>query len=160
MVGHFLESSPDLVKQMVADGHTVGNHTYHHPDMSAISDQASFGKEIGDVEAKYKEITGQEMTKYYRPPQGKYSTENLKMAQDLGYHTFFWSLAYVDWYADNQPTPEQAHREAARTDPSGGDRFAPQYIRYQRKYLRRTADEMGEYGLSFWNALRSVGKWK
>ena len=111
VVGHFLESSPDLVKQMVADGHTVGNHTYHHPDMSAISDQASFGKEIGDVEAKYKEITGQEMTKYYRPPQGKYSTENLKMAQDLGYHTFFWSLAYVDWYADNQPTPEQAYEK-------------------------------------------------
>ena len=79
--------------------------------MSAISDQASFGKEIGDVEAKYKEITGQEMTKYYRPPQGKYSTENLKMAQDLGYHTFFWSLAYVDWYADNQPTPEQAYEK-------------------------------------------------
>ena len=111
VVGHFLESSPDLVKQMVADGHTVGNHTYHHPDMSAISDQASFGKEIGDVEAKYKEITGQEMTKYYRPPQGKYSTENLKMAQDFGYHTFFWSLAYVDWYADNQPTPEQAYEK-------------------------------------------------
>ena len=61
-----------------------------------------------EVETLYREITGQEMTKYYRPPQGKYSTENLKMAQQLGYQTFFWSLAYVDRYQDQQPTKEEA----------------------------------------------------
>ena len=44
-----------------------------------------------------------------RPPQGKYSVENLKQAQALGYQTIFWSLAYVDWYVDNQPTAEQAY---------------------------------------------------
>ncbi len=50
------------------------------------------------------------MTKYYRPPQGKYSTENLAMAKkELGYKTFFWSLAYVDWNADAQPTEEEAY---------------------------------------------------
>ena len=48
------------------------------------------------------------MTKFYRPPQGKYSEANLKMANDMGYKTFFWSLAYVDWHTDNQPTKEQA----------------------------------------------------
>lgn len=48
------------------------------------------------------------MTKFYRPPQGKYSQENLKMAQELGYHTFFWSLAYVDWYEEDQPSREEA----------------------------------------------------
>lgn len=109
VVGYFLETSPDLVKRMVAEGHTVGNHTYHHPDMSSISDEESFAKELNDVAALYKEITGEEMVKYYRPPQGKYSTENLKMAQDLGYKTFFWSLAYVDWNEDDQPTEEEAY---------------------------------------------------
>lgn len=108
VVGHFLETAPDLVKRMVEEGHTVGNHTYHHPDMSSISNLASFQKEVDDTTALYQEITGQEMTKYYRPPQGKYSTENLKMAKELGYHTFFWSLAYVDWNVDSQPTKEQA----------------------------------------------------
>ena len=49
------------------------------------------------------------MIKLYRPPQGKYSTDNLSMAKELGYHTFFWSLAYVDWYQDNQPTAEEAY---------------------------------------------------
>ena len=108
VVGHFLETAPDLVKRMVEEGHTVGNHTYHHPDMSSISDLASFQKEVDDTAALYQEITGKEMTKYYRPPQGKYSTANLKMAKELGYHTFFWSLAYVDWNVDSQPTKEQA----------------------------------------------------
>lgn len=108
VVGHYLESAPELVKRMVEEGHTVGNHTYHHYDMSKISDRASFEKEMELVEKKYREITGQEMIKYYRPPQGKYSKENLKMAQELGYHTFFWSLAYVDWNQDAQPSHEEA----------------------------------------------------
>ncbi|MBQ2800537.1 MAG: polysaccharide deacetylase family protein [Lachnospiraceae bacterium] len=113
VVGHYLESSPDLIKRMVEEGHTVGNHTYTHPDMSAISSMDAFRKEIEDVENKYKEITGQDMVKFYRPPQGKYSMENLKMAQELGYHTFFWSLAYVDWYQDKQPSKEEAFEKLA-----------------------------------------------
>lgn len=111
VVGHYLESSPELVKRMLAEGHTVGNHTYNHPDMSSISSMDAFRKEMEDVEKKYKEITGQDMVKFYRPPQGKYSMENLKMAQELGYHTFFWSLAYVDWYQDKQPGKEEAFKK-------------------------------------------------
>ena len=108
VVGHYLESAPELVKRMAAEGHCVGNHTYHHPDMSKISDKASFQKEMDDVAKAYKEITGEELTMYYRPPQGKYSVENLAMAKELGYKTFFWSLAYVDWYQDKQPSKEEA----------------------------------------------------
>ncbi len=91
-----------------ADGHTVGNHTYHHPDMSKISDETSFRKEMDDTAALFKETTGMSMAMYYRPPQGKYSTANLQMAKDLGYSTFFWSLAYVDWNQDSQPSHEEA----------------------------------------------------
>jgi len=108
VVGHYLETAPELVKRMVAEGHVVGNHTYHHPDMSKISDLATFQKEMDDVRTLYQEVTGQEMIKYYRPPQGKYNQANLQMAKDLGYHTFFWSLAYVDWNVNDQPTREEA----------------------------------------------------
>lgn len=111
VVGHYLESAPDLVKRMLADGHTVGNHTYHHPDMSSISSLEQFRKEMDDAAALFEEITGQKMSMYYRPPQGKYSTENLKMAKELGYSTFFWSLAYVDWNQDSQPTHEEAFKK-------------------------------------------------
>ena len=109
LVGNYLETAPELVCRMVQEGHTVGNHTYHHPDMSAIGTADSFAAELSAVEAKYKEVTGQEMPKLYRPPQGKYSTDNLRMAESMGYTTLFWSLAYVDWYVNDQPTPEQAY---------------------------------------------------
>ena len=108
VVGNFISTSPELVKRMHEDGHIVGNHTYHHPDMSQISTKEAFEKELKDVESLYKEITGEDMVKYYRPPQGKYSTDNLQMAKDMGYHTFFWSLAYVDWYQDDQPSHDEA----------------------------------------------------
>lgn len=111
VVGHFLESAPEMVERMVAEGHTVGNHTYHHPDMSKISDKASFQKEMDEVRKLYREVTGEEMVMFYRPPQGKYSIANLQMAKDLGYSTFFWSLAYVDWNVDDQPSHEEAFRK-------------------------------------------------
>ena len=109
VVGHFLETAPELVKRMVTEGHTVGNHTYHHPDMSVIASSEKFQKELNDVRVLYKEITGEDMAMYYRPPQGKYNVKNLAMAKELGYKTFFWSLAYVDWKADAQPTHEAAY---------------------------------------------------
>lgn len=108
VVGPFVSEHPELIKRMVEEGHTVGNHTYSHPDMSKIASKEAFQKELGQVEDLYKEITGSPMTKYYRPPQGKYSEANLTMAKELGYKTFFWSLAYVDWYQDDQPTKEEA----------------------------------------------------
>ena len=111
VVGTLIKEKPEMIREIANAGHTVGNHTMTHPDMSGISTKEAFQKQLEDVEALYKEATGNEMTKFYRPPQGIYSTENLKMAKDLGYHTFFWSLAYVDWYQDNQPAKEEAFQK-------------------------------------------------
>lgn len=108
VVGNYISTAPDLVKRMVEEGHIVGNHTFHHPDMSQISDKASFEKELQQLETLYQECTGKEMQKFYRPPQGKYNEDNLQLAKELGYKTIFWSLAYVDWYTDNQPTHDEA----------------------------------------------------
>ena len=108
LVGNYMEKNPDLVRRMAREGHTVGNHTMHHYDMSKISDPAAFRKELEDLQALYRQITGQELPKYYRPPQGTYSRSNLEQAKALGYKTVFWSLAYVDWLTDDQPTAQQA----------------------------------------------------
>ena len=108
LVGNYMEKNGDLVRRMVEEGHIVGNHTMHHPDMSKLSDKASFSKELTDLENLFRQVTGKELPKYYRPPQGIYSEENLKMAQELGYKTVFWSLAYVDWQNDHQPSAEYA----------------------------------------------------
>lgn len=108
LVGSYIRQHPDLVRRMVAEGHTVGNHTMHHYDMSKISDPGAFRRELEDLEAIYQEVVGAPMEKYYRPPQGIYSEENLKQAQRLGYKTVFWSLAYVDWKQDSQPSRDAA----------------------------------------------------
>ena len=108
LVGNYIEKNADLVRRMVDEGHIVGNHTMHHYDMSKLSDRAAFAKELQDLEALFFETTGKELPKYYRPPQGVYSQDNLKMAKELGYQTVFWSLAYADWDNNAQPTKEFA----------------------------------------------------
>ena len=108
VVGNYIESSPDLLRRMAQEGHIVGNHTWSHPDMSAISDKAAFSEQLQKVRDAYQSCTGQEMPMYYRPPQGVYSEDNLRMAQELGYRTVFWSLAYVDWMTDKQPSEQEA----------------------------------------------------
>ena len=108
LVGNYLEKNGDLVRRMVEEGHIVGNHTMHHPDMSKLTTMDAFSKELKDLEDLFLETTGKALPRYYRPPQGIYSEENLKMAKELGYKTVFWSLAYQDWNNDAQPTKEQA----------------------------------------------------
>lgn len=107
VVGPYIRDYPDLVKRMVEEGHIVGNHSWHHPNMTQKS-QEEFAQELALVEEQFQETVGQEMEKFYRPPEGKFSDDNLQWAQDLGYCTVFWSLAYVDWNTENQPTAEQA----------------------------------------------------
>ena len=108
LVGNYIARNADLVRRMAQEGHVVGNHTMHHPDMSKLKDKEAFAKELQDLEALFLEKTGKPLPKYYRPPQGIYSEENLKLAKDLGYKTVFWSLAYVDWKNDSQPSKEEA----------------------------------------------------
>ena len=118
LVGNYIEKNADLVRRMVEDGHTVGNHTMHHPDMTKLTNEADFAKELTDLETLFEKTTGKKLPKFYRPPQGHYSEENLKMAQQLGYKTVLWSLAYADWNNDAQPTKEQAFSKLLpRTHP-------------------------------------------
>lgn len=111
VVGNFIKDNPDLIRRILADEHIIGNHTMTHPDLPQISSMDAFQKELQDVEELYTSLTGEAMTKFYRPPRGIYNTENLSMAKELGYSTFFWSLAYVDWIQDQQPSREEAFQK-------------------------------------------------
>lgn len=117
LVGHYLESSPEIVRRMVEQGHTVGNHTMNHKDMSNLNFDA-FKKEITDFEELYFDLIGKPLKKYYRPPSGTFSEQSLKYAKDLGYSTIFWSFAYCDWYVDDQPSQAFAiDKIISRTHP-------------------------------------------
>jgi len=119
LVGTYIKNNPELILRMVDEGHIVANHTMTHPNMSKITSKESFQKELSQVEEHYKTVTGKDLPKFYRPPEGIYSEANLKLAQELGYKTIFWSAAYKDW-EDNQPSKEEAFSKLIpRTHPGG-----------------------------------------
>ena len=118
LVGTYIKNNPELIKRMNDEGHIVANHTMSHPDMSKISTKEAFSKELSQVEEHYKAVTGNDIPRFYRPPKGIYSESNLKMAQELGYKTIFWSAAYKDWEDKNQPSKEEAFSKLIpRTHP-------------------------------------------
>ncbi|WP_334309499.1 delta-lactam-biosynthetic de-N-acetylase [Romboutsia sp.] len=118
VVESYIRNNPNLIKRMVKEGHLVCNHSKNHPSMAQITDFNKFKSELISVEDSYKEVTGKDMPKYFRPPMGKFSEQSLKYTQDLGYSSIFWSFAYVDWYNDKQPTHEYAKEKIySRTHP-------------------------------------------
>ncbi len=107
VVGPYIEENPELLMRMVNEGHNVGNHTFNHPDVTQISFE-ELSEEITSLETLFFETTGFQMSKFFRPPEGKFSSDSLKSTNELGYKTIFWSLAYRDWNPNDQPSKEYA----------------------------------------------------
>jgi peptidoglycan-N-acetylmuramic acid deacetylase len=104
----YILQNPDLIKRMVAEGHIVGNHSSKHPSMpSRTGDANAFNKEFEDVEKAFKEVTGTDMPKFFRPPMGEFSEKSLYMTQMLGYKSILWSFAHMDWDVNKQPSVEE-----------------------------------------------------
>jgi peptidoglycan-N-acetylmuramic acid deacetylase len=99
LTGHYVESATDIVKRMIKEGHEIGNHSYGHPNMSNLS-EARMKEEWQKFDRVLKEKTGIERTRYVRPPAGVFSESLLAYGNELGYRHMFWSIAFVDWYAD------------------------------------------------------------
>lgn len=149
LVGNYIEENPELVKRMVAEGHIVGNHTMHHPDMSAIADEEAFKKEITELEETYKTVVGKEIPKFYRPPQGKYSEANLQQAYRLGYTTLFWSLAYVDWLENDQPDETESINLLNKRIHPGAIVLLHSTSKTNSKILAQLIDDWKEQGHEF-----------
>lgn len=107
ILGNLIEKNADLVCRMFDEGHTVCNHTYSHKAMIGKS-KSEFENELIKLEKTCLEVTGHEISKYYRPPEGKFDEESLKYADELGYKTIFWSFAYADWDNTKQMSYEKA----------------------------------------------------
>ncbi len=107
VVGPYVKENTELLVRMVNEGHSVGSHTYNHPNVSELSYE-DLALELSQLEDEFHSATGSELSKYLRPPEGKFSNESLQNTKDLGYSTIFWSLAYKDWIQDAQPTIEEA----------------------------------------------------
>ncbi|MBB5148303.1 MULTISPECIES: delta-lactam-biosynthetic de-N-acetylase [Ureibacillus] len=110
LTGHYLTSASDLVKRMVKDGHTIGNHSDKHPNMARLSREGML-REWQNFDKKLKEITGINRTYYVRPPEGIFSTELLEVGNENGYTHIFWSIAFRDWDTDQKKGADYAYNE-------------------------------------------------
>ncbi|SDK34905.1 delta-lactam-biosynthetic de-N-acetylase [Sediminibacillus albus] len=110
VTGHYVESSPELVKRMAEEGHIVGNHSYYHPDFTTLSKQ-KLKKELDKLESAVAEITDQKSMQYVRPPKGTFNEQTIQWANELGYFHMFWSLAFVDWHTNNQKGWQSAYQQ-------------------------------------------------
>lgn len=102
ILGHVARKDGDVLKRMIEDGHLICNHTSNHIDVSTASKEEFLG-EIQALEGEYTKATGEKISMFFRPPEGKFSKQSLEWAKEAGYVTVFWSFAYYDW--DNQKQP-------------------------------------------------------
>ena len=109
----FIRDNVELTKRMKEEGHLVCNHTVTHPSMPSKSVKEQ-QEELLTCETYMTEATGYEMDLFFRPPRGEYSKRTLQVAKDLGYTTIFWSMAYLDYDVNNQPTPEHVIEHFAK----------------------------------------------
>ena len=111
ILGNLIKSNTELVIRMAEEGHMICNHTNSHKDMTRVASKDEFKAELESLETLYKEYTGKELSKYYRPPEGKFSRKTMEYANDLGYKTVFWSFAYADWDNNKQMSEDAAKKK-------------------------------------------------
>ncbi len=111
ILGNLVTKNTVLVKRMADEGHLVCNHTDSHPDMTTKQTLEDFKAELESLEMIYRENTGRELSRYFRPPEGRFNAESLKYAHELGYKTVFWSFAYADWDNGNQMSVQSAKQK-------------------------------------------------
>lgn len=102
----YVKKDPDLIQRMIDEGHAVGNHTVHHPNMTEVSVEKGM-EEIQGLHDYVKENFQYDMY-LFRNPEGAFSPRVLALTQSVGYQTVLWSFAYRDWDPDNQPDPTSA----------------------------------------------------
>ncbi len=147
ITGHYIESSPELVKRMVQEGHIVGNHSWGHPDLSNISDE-KYKKELDQLKAAYTKLTGRHDMVYLRPPRGTFSERSLKLGQSLGYTSVFWSFAYVDW-TDSQKGADYAYKSIMRRVHPGAILLLHTVSKDNADALGRVIEDLRKEGYHF-----------
>ncbi|CCZ18723.1 delta-lactam-biosynthetic de-N-acetylase [Clostridium sp. CAG:780] len=109
ITAHYVNTQPDLVKQMIDEGHIIGNHTVNHKSMPSCS-LDTIKKEVMDLHSAIYEKFGYEM-KFIRPPKGEYSERTVAYTNTLGYTSVMWSFGYDDWDEKKQGREEYGKKK-------------------------------------------------
>ncbi|MBQ8496084.1 MAG: polysaccharide deacetylase family protein [Clostridia bacterium] len=102
----FYQKNPDLIREMIEEGHILGNHTMDYPDVSKAT-AAELTAAIGTLDRYLADTYGYDC-KYFSFPSGTYTENALSLVSGLGHHIVFWSLSYADWDTENPIGYEKA----------------------------------------------------
>lgn len=149
ILSHLVVKNTELVKRMADEGHLVCNHTATHPDMTTKRTFEEFSSELYSLENVYKEYTGRELSKYFRPPEGRFNADVLKYAQQMGYKTVFWSFAYEDWNNGSQMSPELAKTKILENIHNGAVILLHPTSETNADILGEVIEELKAQGYSF-----------
>lgn len=148
ILGNIIDRNPDLVLRMVDEGHIVCNHTVNHKNLTGKSEELFINEVLG-LENKYRELTGKEMSKFFRPPEGTFDKEMLFRAQKLGYKTVFWSFAYADWDNNDQMDEDVALKKILDNIHNGEIMLLHPTGATNAKIMRRLICELKAQGYTF-----------
>lgn len=140
----YAKDNPELIKRMITEGHTVGNHTMSHPSLPDCSDE-QLHSELSELHDYIKQQFGYDMY-VMRPPKGEFSERVLECAKQLGYTTVLWSFAYYDWNVDAQPDLNQAFEKVTSKLHPGAIYLLHAVSKTNTEILGRVIDNWRENG--------------
>lgn len=148
VLGNLIEKNTQLVLRMFDEGHLVCNHTYSHKSMANKS-QSEIKAELEHLEKTCYELTGHNIDKYYRPPEGKFDEDSLLCVKNLGYKTVFWSFAYADWDNGKQMSCDKAKSKILDNVHNGAIILLHPTSKTNASILGEVIDELKSQGYRF-----------
>ena len=112
VTGAYIDTSSEIIRRMLDEGHLVGTHTNNHKNMALLSAEEFIDEILSNEEKLKSHIPNAPDMIYYRPPMGATSEWALAMAQAMGLTTVMWSWTQYDYDPDNQPDPYTALENA------------------------------------------------
>lgn len=140
----YAQKEPELIRRMIDEGHTVGNHTCTHPSLAECTPD-EIREELSGLHKYIKDNFGYDMY-VMRPPKGEFSEQVLAVAKELGYTTVLWSFAYQDWLTDKQPDSDFAFDRITSKTHNGAVYLLHAVSRTNTDILGRVIDFWHENG--------------
>lgn len=148
VTGDFVERFQELTKRMVEDGHIVANHSYSHKTITSHTKE-SLKNDLEKLENNFREVTGVEMVKIFRPPEGVFNRQSLMNLKELGYKTVFWSIAYQDWSEQHQKGKDYSYNSVIDNLHSGAIILMHSVSTSNKEALPDVIDEIRNQGYEF-----------
>ena len=147
----FAKDNKKLIKRMLDEGHTVGNHSYHHYSMDEL-DTDTAKEEVAFLHRYIKDNFGYTMS-YFRFPKGEFSEKSLAIVKSFGYKSVFWSWAYADWDTESQPDENEALRSICEGTHPGEILLLHAVSKTNAAILGKVIDDVRQQGYEFTTGL-------